>query len=262
MGVAQVRAAMSRAGQVALVTGSSQGLGSTIAARLAAERAAVAVNSIDAEAAEAYAGKLVASGARAISAPADVADRDAVDEMIGRIERDLGEIDVLVNNAAYLKMTLLSEEVDDEWERMLAVNLLGPVHCSERAMPAMVARGSGRIVNIASTWGLIGARGASAYCASKGGLIGYTAALGEGLERTGVTVAAVAPGYMDTPQLDADADFGGYSAEEIRARYARFSLAARVGRPEEIAVVVSFLASAGGDAFNGQTLVVSGGRGE
>jgi NAD(P)-dependent dehydrogenase (short-subunit alcohol dehydrogenase family) len=254
--------ASSRAGQVALVTGSAQGLGAAIAIRLAQEGAALVINDVQADLAHQLADDLRARGSIAVAAPADVADQGAVHAMVEQVESELGPVDVLVNNAAFLDMVSFEAMDDATWDRTMAVDFLGPVICTQAVLGAMVARRSGWIVNISSAWGLVGARGASAYCAAKGAVIGWTAALGERLAGSGVTVAAIAPGVMDTPQLAADARFAGVSLAEIQRRYGTQNLLGRVAQPEEIASVVSRLATPSGSYFQGQTVAVTGGRGE
>ena len=126
----------------------------------------------------------------------------------------------------------------------------------------MLATGWGRVVNVSSIWGLIGAKGATAYCAAKGGLVAFTQALDEEVRGHGVAVTAVAPGIIDTPQLSADAAFAGITLDEMKTRYATQNLVGRIGTPAEIAGVVAFLASEDGQAFGGQTIPVTGGRSE
>jgi 2-hydroxycyclohexanecarboxyl-CoA dehydrogenase len=242
-------------GKVALVSGAGQGLGSAIARRLASEGARVAVNDrqpspgVDAVVAE----------TGGIPAIADVSDPDAVERMIAHVDAQLGGIDVLVANHAYMSMAPFTEHDPDDWWRNIDVNLSGTFFLVRAALPSMRRRGRGRIVIIASEFGVVGWANATAYAASKTGLISLTKTLGRELGPEGILVNAIAPGIMDTPQLDVDAEDAGVSPEEIRRRYAADSPIGRIGRPEEIAAVVAFLSSDAGGAFVGQIVQPNGG---
>jgi 2-hydroxycyclohexanecarboxyl-CoA dehydrogenase len=249
-------------GRVALVTGAGQGIGAAIADRLGAEGCQVAVNSLTPAKAEATAGRLRAAGAHALAVHADVSDSKQVDAMVAGVERELGPVQVLVNNAAYLEMERMLDQDVATWTRMIDVDLTGPFLCARRVLPRMLEARWGRIVMVGSIWGLIGARGASAYCAAKGGLVEMTRALAAEVGPGGVSVTAIAPGTIDTPQLEADARFAGTTLEEMKARYAVDTLVGRIGTAQEIAGMVAFLASDDGAAFSGQTVPVTGGRAE
>jgi 2-hydroxycyclohexanecarboxyl-CoA dehydrogenase len=254
--------AVSLAGRVALVTGAGQGIGAAIAARLGAEGCRVVVNSLQPAKAEATTERLRASGARAWAFPADVADPGQVDAMVAGVERATGPVEVLVNNAAYLEMERMVDQDVTVWQRMIDVDLTGPFLCARRVLPGMLEARWGRVVMIGSIWGLIGARGATAYCAAKGGLVEMTRAIAAEVGPAGVSVTAIAPGTIDTPQLAADARFAGVEIEEMKARYAGDTLVGRIGTAEEVAGLVAFLASDHGAAFSGQTVPVTGGRAE
>ena len=249
-------------GRVALVTGAGQGIGAEIAGRLATEGATIAVNSLHADKAEATADRLSSTGGTAEAFPADVADPKQVDRMVTSIESRLGTVDVLVNNAAVLLMRELTEMDLDDWHRQIAVDLTGPFLVCRRVIPGMVEAQWGRIVNVSSIWGLVGARGATAYAAAKGGLIELTRAMAQEVGANGVRVTAIAPGVVSTPQLAADAAFSGITVPEMERRYALDTLLGRIGSASEIAGVVAFLASDEGAPFVGQTVPVTGGRSE
>lgn len=249
-------------GRVALVTGAWQGIGAATAARLAAEGAIVAVNALHAEKAAATAELIGASGGRAIRVPGDVASPAAVDALVAEIESRAGPVEILVNNAAILILASFLELDPASFERTIDVNLTGVMLCTRRVLPRMLAARWGRIVTVASQWGRIGARGATAYCAAKGGLIAMTAALAREVEQDGVTVTAIGPGTVDTLQLQADAGFQGVPIEEVRSEYARETLIGRIASPEEIAALTVWLASDHAVALSGQTVPATGGRSE
>jgi NAD(P)-dependent dehydrogenase (short-subunit alcohol dehydrogenase family) len=250
------------AGRVALVTGAGQGIGAAVAARLALEGCVVAVNSYQPQKAEATATRLRTNGARAEAFPADVAHPHEVDVMVRGVEDRLGRVDILVNNAAVAEMGRFVDLDLRVWDRTIAVNLTGPFLCTRRVVSGMLDARWGRIVNISSIWGLIGAKGATAYCAAKGGLIEMTRALGAELGPAGVAVTAVAPGAIDTPQLAADAGFAGVTLDEMKALYAADTVVGRIGTTADIAYAVAFLASEDGMGLCGQVLPVTGGRSE
>jgi NAD(P)-dependent dehydrogenase (short-subunit alcohol dehydrogenase family) len=242
-------------GRTALVSGAGQGLGRAIALRLAAEGARVAVNdrvaSDDVE--------QVVEQTQGIAAIADVSDPDAVNRMVAEVEDQLGPVDVLAANHAYMTMAPFLEHDPEDWWRNVDVNLSGTFFLIRAVLPAMRQRHAGRIAIIASEFGVVGWANATAYAASKAGLIALTKTLGRELGPQGILVNAIAPGIMDTPQLDVDADDAGVSPEEIRRRYAADSPIGRIGRPEEIAALVAFLASEEASALVGQILQPNGG---
>jgi NAD(P)-dependent dehydrogenase (short-subunit alcohol dehydrogenase family) len=239
---------------VALVTGAGQGMGAAIATRLAADGAAVAVNDIVEANAHTVAGRI---GGRAY--PFDVADPEAAAAAVAAIEADLGPVDVLVANHAYMTMAPFEATPADEWARTIEVNLLGTATLIELTAPGMAARGFGRIVVIASEWGVTGWPNATPYAASKGGLISLVKSAARALGPRGVAVNAIAPGITDTPQLQVDADDAGISLPEMIERYAADIPLGRVGTPEDIAETVAFLCSTEAIALVGQVLQPNGG---
>jgi NAD(P)-dependent dehydrogenase (short-subunit alcohol dehydrogenase family) len=242
-------------GRRALVSGAGQGLGRAIALRLAAEGARVAVN----DRARSPGVEAVIEKTGGVAAIADVSDPDAVERMVAEAERELGGIDVLVANHAYMSMAPFVEHKPGDWWKNVDVNLSGTFFLVRAVLPAMRRGGGGRIVIIASEFGVVGWANATAYAASKAGLISLTKTLGRELGPEGIAVNAIAPGIMDTPQLDVDAADAGVSSEEIRRRYAAESPIGRIGRPEEVAGVVAFLACEAGGAFVGQIVQPNGG---
>lgn len=241
-------------GRVALVTGAGQGMGRAIAERLATEGAKVAANDLNPETAVA-----TAEAVGGIAVPFDVSEPDAIEASVSDIESRLGPVELLVANHAYMTMAPFEEESPENWRRILDVNLFGNGILIERCAPGMAERGFGRVVVIASEWGVIGWPNATAYAASKGGLISMVKSVARALGVRGVAVNAIAPGVTDTPQLDVDALDAGVSHEEIARRYGEDIPLGRVGRPEEIAATVAFLCSTNAEAFVGQVLHPNGG---
>ena len=223
-------------------------MGAAIAERLARDGHAVAVNDIVADNARATADRIGGT-----AHPFDVADPDAAAAAV----RAIGAVDLLVANHAY--MTMAPFEKTTDLERTIAVNLLGTATLIELVAPGMRERGFGRIVVIASEWGVIGWPNATSYAASKGGLIALVKSAARALGPHGIAVNAIAPGITDTPQLQVDADDAGISLAEMIERYAADVPLGRVGDPADIAEVVAFLCSEPAIALVGQVLQPNGG---
>lgn len=238
---------------VALVTGATQGIGRAIAERLARDGARVAVNG---RVHDDRMDEVVAS-VGGLAAPGDLADRGQVRDLVARLEADHGGVTVLVANHAYMSMSPIFDHPLEDWWRIVDTNLGGTFHAVQAVLPGMRRRGAGRIVVITSEWGVIGWPNASAYAASKAGLIALTKTLGRELAPAGILVNAVAPGVIDTPQLEVDAGDAGVDLATIRARYAEQVPLGRIGRPEEVAAVVAHLCDV--PAYVGQVVQVNGG---
>jgi 2-hydroxycyclohexanecarboxyl-CoA dehydrogenase len=240
---------------VALVTGAAQGLGRATARRLAADGFTVAVNDIADD------GRLtdLAASIGGIAAPADIADPVAGPAMVAAVAEQAGPVTVLVANAAAMAMSPFLESKPDEWWRQIDVNLSGHFRIIQAVIPGMRARGHGRIVIIASGWGVIGHPNATAYAASKAGLIALAKGLGRELGPQGILTNAIAPSFIDTEQLQVDADDAGISLDEMRRRYAEQIPVGRLASADDIAGAVSFLAGPGSGAVIGQVLQPNGG---
>ena len=237
--------------KVALVTGSSRGIGAAIAAALARRGWAVCINYIERQdKAEALVAQLRAEGARVITCQADVSDRAAVDAMVRRTEAELGEISLLVNNAGIARQQQIQDIEPAFWERLFAVNVNGCFHCSQAVLGPMLREHAGCIVNISSIWGSHGASCECAYSATKHAIIGLTRSLSAELSPSGIRVNCVAPGVIDTDMVQV-------LGQETLAELAREIPLGRLGRPEEIAQTVLYLVE--NPYITGQVITVDGG---
>ena len=241
------------AGRVALVTGASRGIGRELALELARNGADIAVNYAQSEAAaEAVAAEVVALGRRALPIRADVADPDAVAEMLDAVGKQLGRPEILVNNAGITRDTLAMRMKDDDWSAVLATNLTGAFLVTRACLRGMIRSRWGRIITIGSVIGTMGNPGQINYAAAKAGLAGMTRSLAKELGSRGITVNLVAPGFIRT---DITADL---SQEQIDAVLSQVPLE-RLGDPADVAPLVAFLAGEGGRYITGQVIHVDGG---
>lgn len=239
--------------QTALVTGASRGIGRAIARALATAGAQVWINHLPAEQAEAQAlvAELHAAGGMAQTVAADVSDAAQVAAMFDQVLAD-GPLHILVNNAGVVLEKAFVDTDEDDWARLLGIDLGGVYRCSRHALRHMQPRASGCIVNIASELGQIGREHYAAYCAAKAGVIGLTKALAREFAPA-IRINAVAPGPVDTPMVSAQ-----YMSAAMIARETAIP-AGRLGQPEEIAAAVLFLVSPQASFFHGQTLGANGG---
>src|SRR4051794_4464835 len=242
--------------RVALVTGGAQGIGEAIATRLGGDGAKVAGLDLNAEAARATAERI---GAGAIGIGADVSKADQVQAAVERVVAELGGLHILVNNAGVLRDNLLFKMSEDDWDTVMNVHLKGAFLCSKIAQQHMVAAGYGRIVNMSSTSAL-GNRGQANYATAKAGLQGFTKTRAIELGQFGVTVNAIAPGFIETAMTKATAERTGSTIEEMRERVAATIPVRRGGVPDDIANTVAFFAAEESGYVTGQVIYVDGGR--
>jgi len=237
------------AARCALVTGASRGIGAETARLLARDGWTVGVNyRRDADEAERVIQEIVAEGGRALAVPGDVCDRDAVERVFCTLERDAGPVLALINNAGTRDDMLAVSLEEDAWARVLETNLSAAFRTTKRALMPMIRARFGRIVNVASIVGMRANAGQSNYAAAKAGLIGFTKTVAAEVSRRGVTVNAVAPGFIRTDMT------AGVSEELVR-----FIPARRVGTPTEVAACIRFLVSPAASYVTGSTIVVDGG---
>jgi 3-oxoacyl-[acyl-carrier protein] reductase len=244
--------------RVAIVTGAARGIGAATARRLAADGHAVAVIDLDESACADTVDAITTAGGRAIGVGADVSDAAAVTSAVQRVASELGAPTVLVNNAGVLRDNLLFKMTDDDWDTVLGVHLRGAFLMSRAAQAHMTAARWGRIVNLSSTSAL-GNRGQANYAAAKAGMQGFTKTLSIELGQFGITANAVAPGFIVTDMTASTAARVGVDFEAMQQQAASEIPVRRVGRPADVAGVISFLVSDDASFVSGQTIYVAGG---
>lgn len=241
--------------QVAIVTGSAQGIGRAIAERLTAEGAKVAIADIQDEAARKTAAEIQASGGTAFAVKLDVTNLDSVISAVATVERELGAITILVNNAGWDKLEPFVESTPETWDRVIAINFRGPLNLCKAVVPGMQARGAGKIVSIASDAGRVGSLGEAVYSGCKGGIIAFSKTLAREVARNHINVNVVCPGPTNTALLH------GVMADRPKVLEAmqRGIPMRRLGQPEDLAGAVAFFVSPDADYATGQVLSISGG---
>ncbi len=250
---------MTFSGSTAIVTGGASGIGLSITERLARDGAKVSVFDLDLDQANRAAQDIRDKGGEAIACEVDVSDRSQVDEAVERTRRELGPVLVLVNGAGKDSFDRFIDVSTELWERIIAVNLTGTFHCTQAALPDMLAAKWGRIVNISSSSGQTGAVMMAPYSSSKAGVIGLTKTLALELGPLGITVNTIPPGAIDTPMSRRAADegrFGGGTLEDV----GRHLPVRRIGVPEDIAAACAYLVSDEAGYVTGQIIGVNGGR--
>lgn len=239
-------------GRICLVTGAASGIGQGIATRLRAEGAVVVVADID----EGAAGSVAAGlGGDSTAVRVDVTDRASVDAMTQQVTDRFGRIDVLVNCAGWDKVGPFLDQDTAIWDRIIAINLYGTLHCSQSVVRVMTEQGHGTVVNVASDAARVGSSGEAVYSACKGGIVAFTKTLARESARSGITANVVCPGPADTPLFATMSE----DSPKLRASLERAIPLRRLAQPEDLANAVAFLASPASHYITGQTLSVSGG---
>ena len=240
-------------GRVAVVTGGARGIGEAICMALADQGADIVVADIDFPGAQRTAEQIAGKKVRALAVDVDVASRGSVRAMVGDTLKHFGRVDILVNNAGICPWTSFDAISDEEWERVIAVNLRGPFLCTQEIVKVMAERGWGRIIAISSVAGKMGALQAGAhYCASKGGLIAMTLCVARKYAHRGITANVIAPGQTETELIRDWSD-------EARREFLERIPVGRMGQPRDIAAAVAFLASEEAGFVTGEVLDVNGG---
>jgi 3-oxoacyl-[acyl-carrier protein] reductase len=244
-------------GKVAIVTGASRGIGRAIALALARDGADILVNArSNIGEARKVAGKIESMGRRVLVILADVSNKEDVDNMVKKTIEVFGKIDILVNNAGVVGSTVPIQELKEEdWDRIISVDLKGTFLCCKAVVPHMINRRSGKIVNISSIAGKEGNANMTAYSAAKAGIIGFTKALSEEVARYGIRVNCVCPALIETELAE--------RMDKQQAEYLKSKIPlSRLGKPEEVAELVKFLVSDASDFIAGQAYNIDGGRGK
>ncbi len=246
------------ADRVALITGGASGIGRATAHIFAEAGAAVAVMDVDEPAGQAVAGRITGNGGRALFVHGDVSRSEDCRRAVERTVAAFGGLDILFNNAGIIRRAPLLETTEEEWDRLMAVNVKSIFLLSKQAIPVMATAGGGAIINTGSGWGLAGGRRAAAYCASKGAVVLLTRAMAIDHGPDNIRVNCICPGDTDTPMLDDEAEQLGQPLDEFRSDAAKRPLG-RIVQPEEVARAALYLASDAAAAVTGATLVVDGG---
>ena len=239
--------------KVVLITGASQGIGKATALKFAEENATLAINDIEAqeEQLKELKNEIEKLGGKANYYLADVANYEEVEKMIQSIKNDLGKLNVLVNNAGICRDKTLAKMTKEDWQKVIDVDLTGVFNCTKTAL-ALIVNNRGKIINVSSLVGIRGNFGQTNYAAAKAGIIGFTKSLAKEIGRFGVTVNAIAPGFIET-------NLTQKKPEEIKGMVKKFTPLGRFGKPEEVAFLITFLASEKADFITGSVVNIDGG---
>ena len=245
-------------GKTVILTGAGGGIGQALAVRFAEEGCRLALFDVNENAVEAAAQRVRGAGGSVTTYPVDITDTDAVKAAVDAFAGDAGRIDVLVNNAGWDKFALFLETKPDFWDKVIAINLKGPINLHHAVLPHMVKQKGGKVINVASDAGRVGSSGESVYAACKGGIIAFSKTIAREMARHGIKVNAVAPGPTDT------ALFHGFIGEgeagaKVHAALEKSIPLRRIAKPEDIVGTIVFLASEDADYVTGQVISVSGG---
>lgn len=246
---------MKFAGKVAIVTGAGRGIGRGIALGLAKQGATVVAVELDGNSAMDVAREVEQLGSKAMAAPADITNSSQINEMVAKAIKEFGKVDILINNVGWNKVQPFVNSTEDFWDKVIAINLKGPIICCRAVIDNMMQNNYGKIINISSDAGRVGSTGESVYSAAKGGVIAFTKTLAREMARYKINVNCISPGPSDTPF------FAQVAAENPKLMEAvkKGIPWRRLGVPEDIANTVVFLASDDAEYITGQTLSVSGG---
>ncbi len=240
-------------GKTALITGAARGIGRSTAFELGELGANVVVNYQQSkEAAEELCGQLTKKGVKCVAIKADVSREELAEKLVKEATEAFGAIDILVNNAGITRDRSFLKMSREIWDEVLGVNLTGPFNITHAVLPGMVQAGWGRVINMASVVGQTGNFGQANYAATKGGIIAFTMTLAREVARKGITVNAVAPGYIET-------DMTKDVPDSVKEHVASITPLGRMGKPEEVAAVVGFVASPKSSYLTGQVIPVNGG---
>jgi len=241
-------------GRVALITGGGQGIGLAVARKLVDRGASIAINDLDEAHADAAVSQLADSGNATLAVPGDITSKTSVQQIVDHTSRELGGLHILINNAGILYPTSVADMPEDEWDRVIEVNLKGTFLCAQAVLNSMKSAQWGRIVNFSSSAGKsVSTVGGAHYTASKAGVLGFTRHLAKEVAGDGITVNAVCPGLIDTEMVRATID------DDRTQAYANSFPIKRLGQPSEVADLVAFLASDEAGYITGASLDINGG---